>query len=81
MVIFISIDDNENAQLKLLCDEIFIESNFISDVIWQSRKSVSNDTFISLNHNYTLVYAKEISKQNKNEFRLPILKEKFEKYR
>ena len=47
-VIFISIDDNENAQLKLLCDEILGEKNLISDVIWQSRKSVSNDTFVSL---------------------------------
>lgn len=77
-VIFISIDDNENAQLKLLCDEIFYEKNMISDVIWQSRKSVSNDTFISLNHNYTLIYAKDISNLNKNNFRLPATVEKFE---
>lgn len=76
-VIFISIDDNENAQLRLLCDEIFSERNLISDVIWQSRKSVSNDTFISLNHNYTLIYAKEILKLNKNNFRLPTSSEKF----
>ena len=77
-VIFISIDDNEQAQLKMLCDEIFGEMNLISDVIWQSRKSVSNDTFISLNHNYTLIYAKDISKQNKNDFRLTTSSEKFE---
>lgn len=76
-VIFISIDDNENAQLKLLCDEIFGEKNLISDVIWQSRKSVSNDTFISLNHNYTLIYAKEISNLDKNNFRLPTSSDKF----
>lgn len=76
-VIFISIDDNENAQLKILCDEIFGETNLISDIIWQSRKSVSNDTFVSLNHNYTLVYAKNILKQNKNQFRLPTSTEKF----
>jgi len=76
-VIFMSIDDNENAQLKLLCDEIIGEINLISDIIWQSRKSVSNDTFVSLNHNYTLVYAKDISKQNKNDFRLPTSTEKF----
>jgi adenine-specific DNA-methyltransferase len=76
-IIFISIDDNENAQLKLLCDEIIGERNLISDIIWQSRKSVSNDTFVSLNHNYTLVYAKDISKLNKNDFRLPAKVEKF----
>lgn len=76
-VIFISIDDNENAQLKLLCDEIFNEQNLISDVIWQSRKSVSNDTFVSLNHNYTLIYAKDINYINKENFRLPTVSEKF----
>lgn len=37
-VIFISIDDNENAQLKLLCDEIIGEKNLISDVIWELKK-------------------------------------------
>lgn len=59
-VIFMSIDDNEFAQLKLLCDEIFDERNFVIDVIWNSRKSVSSDAIISLNHNHTLVYAKDI---------------------
>lgn len=76
-IIYISIDDNENAQLKLLCDEIIGERNLISDIIWQSRKSVSNDTFVSLNHNYTLVYAKDITRLNKNDFRLPAKLEKF----
>ena len=76
-VIFISIDDNENAQLKMLCDELFGEENLISDVIWQSRKSVSNDTFVSLNHNYTLIYAKDISNKNKNDFRLVTSSAKF----
>lgn len=76
-VIFISIDDNEDANLKLLCDEIFNNRNKISDVIWQSRKSVSNDTFISLNHNYTLIYAKNLSLWNKLDFRLPAKTENF----
>ena len=77
-LIFISIDDNENAQLKLLCDEIFGEENLISDVIWQSRKSVSNDTFVSLNHNYTLIYSKDLKHLNKSDFRLPAQSAKFE---
>lgn len=63
--IFISIDDNEYANLKLLCDEIFGEENMISDIIWNSRKSVSNDAVVSLNHNYTLVYTKNINDFNK----------------
>ena len=70
--IFISIDDNEYANLKLLCDEIFGEENMIADIIWNSRKSVSNDAVVSLNHNYTLVYTRNISEFNKvkNEFKL-----------
>lgn len=77
-MIFISIDDNEDAQLKLLCDEVFLNKNKISDIIWQSRKSVSNDTFVSQNHNYTLVYAKDISLWSKNDFRLPTNGDSFE---
>ena len=37
-VIFISIDDNEQAQLKILCDEIFGEENFVANLIWQKKK-------------------------------------------
>ena len=77
-MIFISIDDNEDAQLKLLCDEIFLNRNKVSDIIWQSRKSVSNDTFVSMNHNYTLVYAKNIIMWDKSEFKLPASNDNFE---
>lgn len=57
-VIFISIDDNEQANLKLLCDDVFGEENFVANMIWQSRTSISNDQEVSLNHNHTLIYAK-----------------------
>lgn len=65
--------------MKLLCDNIFKERNFIVDVIWNSRKSVSNDTIISLNHNHTLIYARDIDfiQQNKQQYRLRSNKEKF----
>lgn len=78
-LIFISIDENEFAQLKLLCDNIFTEKNFVVDLIWNSRKSVSNDTIVSLNHNHTLIYAKNIDviQQNKVNYRLRGSKEKF----
>lgn len=78
-LIFISIDDIEFAQLKLLCDSIFSEKNFVVDLIWNSRKSVSNDTIISMNHNHTLIYAKDIEtiQKNKNNYRLRGSKEKF----
>ena len=59
-VIFISIDEVEQSNLKKICDEIFGEKNFVNNLIWQSRTSISNDQEISLNHNHTLVYAKKL---------------------
>lgn len=57
--IFISIDDNENANLKLLCDEIFGEECFITDVAWRcSDNSNNNSLKFSEDYNHTLVYAK-----------------------
>src|SRR3990167_976680 len=81
-VMFMSIDDNEFAQLKLLADEIFDEKNFIIDVIWNSRQSVSSDAIVSLNHNHTLLYAKDIDVLRKvikknGKFKLPAQEQKF----
>ncbi len=59
-VIFISIDEVESYNLRKVCNEIFGESNFISNIVWQSRTSISNDHSISLNHNNTYIYAKNI---------------------
>ncbi|GAA6807920.1 site-specific DNA-methyltransferase [Helicobacter pylori] len=58
-VIFISIDDNECAQLKLLCDEIFGEGNFVGDFI-RKTKSTTNDakTGVNYQHEFLLCYAK-----------------------
>lgn len=57
-VIFISIDDNEQAQLKLLCDEVFGTRNYITSFPWHSRQSLQNDTDISINHEYIVCFAK-----------------------
>ena len=57
-VIFVSIDDKEVANLLRMCVEIFGESNFVGDIVWQSRTSISNDDEISTNHNHTLVFSK-----------------------
>lgn len=58
-VIFISIDDNEQAQLKLLCDEVFGENNFIGEYIKQSKVGGGNDSkFIVKEHESCLCYAK-----------------------
>ncbi|MGH1614083.1 site-specific DNA-methyltransferase [Helicobacter pylori] len=58
-VIFISIDDNECANLKILCDEIFGEDNFVGDFI-RKTKSTTNDAKIGLNyqHEFLFCYAK-----------------------
>ena len=79
-IIVISIDDNEQHNLRKICDEIFGASSFVTDFIWNSRKSVSNDAVVSLNHNYTLVYAKnmQVFYENKSLFKLPNTGEGFE---
>jgi len=57
--IFISIDDNEQANLKLICDEIFGGNCFITDLIWRSADSSNNDSKqFSVDYNHTLVYSK-----------------------
>ena len=57
--IFISIDDNEQANLKLICDEIFGANCFITDLIWRSADSSNNDAKqFSVDYNHTLVYSK-----------------------
>lgn len=70
--IFIAINDYEYAPLKLLCDQIFTERNFVASICWKSRDSISNDLLISKNHNYHLVYSKNFSVlyKNKKAFRL-----------
>ena len=71
-VIFISIDDNEIDNLKRITSEIFGDNSFLVDIIWNSRKSVSNDAIVSLNHNHTLVYVKDTLAFNsvKHNFKL-----------
>lgn len=73
-VIFISIDDVEVSNLIQITNEIFGIRSFLSDIIWNSRKSVSNDAVISLNHNHTLVYCKDIQVfySNKSKFTLKL---------
>ena len=61
-VIFISIDDNEQAQLKLLCDEVFGAENFVEQIIWEKKFSPQNDAkYFSENHDYLICYAKNIT--------------------
>ena len=62
-VIFISIDDNEQANLKRLCDEVFGEQNFIANIIWQRAFSPKNDAkHLSDNHDHLILYSKVAEK-------------------
>ena len=62
-VIFISIDDNEQAQLKLLCDEVFGAENFVAELPWKGRGGGADDKNLLQNHEYILMYVK-----NKEQF-------------
>ncbi|TPE43273.1 DNA methyltransferase [Pontibacter mangrovi] len=57
-VIFISIDVNEQAYLKVLCDEIFGRDNFVGEIIWETATD-NNATQISVEHEYVLCYARD----------------------
>ena len=57
-VIFISIDDNEQANLKKLCDEVFGEENFVAQFIWEKRLNRENRREASVRHDYILCYSK-----------------------
>lgn len=61
-VIFISIDDNEVANLRKVCDEVFGAENLLCSVIWQKIHSIKNDAkYFSDNHEYVIAYAKSLS--------------------
>jgi len=61
-VIFISIDDNEQADLKLLCDQVFGKDNFIANLIWKSKSGGANDTnAFGVDHEYILCFANNSS--------------------
>lgn len=59
-VIFVSIDDNEVHNLRMLMNEVFGEENFIVSIIWKKRSTPPNDQIIGADHEYLAVYAKSI---------------------
>lgn len=66
-VIFISIDDNEQANLKLECDSIFGEENLVSSIIWKRKRGRDNSArWFSKSHEYLLCYSKKIDNFNTN---------------
>ncbi len=58
-VIFISIDDNEQGNLRKICNQVFGEQNFIAQLIWEKKFAPQNDDkYITAVHDYILTYAK-----------------------
>ena len=61
-VIFISIDDNEQENLKKCCDEVFGGQNFVAQLVWERAYAPKNDArFISNSHDYVLMYARNLA--------------------
>ena len=78
-VIFISIDDNEDENLRKCCDEVFGEQNFVAQLIWERAYAPKNDArFISNSHDYVLMYVNNIN--NFTIGRLPRTEEANSKY-
>jgi len=66
-VIFISIDDNEVANLRKLCDDVFGEDNFVANIIWQKKFAPQNDAkYFSDNHDHILLFARDKNSWNRN---------------
>lgn len=70
--IWISIDDSEMAYLRTEADRIFGTENFAGTIIWQQRKTRENRAVFSCNHEYILVYAKDIKEFKKRRNLLPV---------
>lgn len=70
--IWISIDDKEMAYLKIEADKIFGRENFASTIIWKQRKTRENRAVFSCNHEYILVYTKDLKAFKKSRNLLPV---------
>ena len=79
--LWISIDDDEQAYIKVLCDELFGRSSFIASIIWQKRTSPDMRAVISDGHDYVLVYAKnrDLFKETRN--RIPLTPDQATSYK
>ena len=79
-VIFVSIDDNEVAHLRLMMDEIFGEENFVGELIWEKKYAPQNDAkYFSKNHESLLCYGKQ--KENFQRNMLPMTAEQKARYK
>jgi adenine-specific DNA-methyltransferase len=70
--LWVSIDDNEAAYLRVMLDEIFGRQNFVSTVIWEKRTSRENRRVFSFNHDYILVFARDRARFEQTRNLLPL---------
>ena len=79
--IWISIDDDEQAYLKVLCDEVFGRKSFVASMVWQKRTSPDMRAAISDGHDFILLYAKDKERFKEARNKLPLSKEQAQSYR
>lgn len=80
-VIFISIDDNEQANLKKICDEVFGGSNFYAQIVWQKRTSPDARFNLGAAHDYITVIAKNFNVLKETLKKLPLSEERCSQYK
>ena len=80
-MIFISIDDNEVANLRKICDEIFGEENFVASIVWQKRTSPDARYNLGAAHDYILVYSKKEFNTKDILNKLPLSQERKKQYK
>ena len=79
--IWISIDDDEQAYLKVLCDEVFGRKSFVASIVWQKRTSPDMRAVVSDGHDFILLYAKNKEKFKQKRHKLPLTGEQASAYK
>jgi len=79
-VLWISIDDGEFQHLRLICDDIFGEENFVASFIWEKRTTRENRRVFSFNHDYIICYAKDKDEFQTSRNFLPLTEEVLNRY-
>lgn len=80
-VIFVSIDDNEVYNLRMLMNEVFGEENFVASIVWQKRTSPDARYNLGAAHDYILVYGRKIEETKKSLNKIPLPKDRADEYK
>ncbi len=79
--LWITIDDNECHYLKVMCDELFGRSSYVTSMVWEKDKGRRNDTAVSASHDYILLYVKDKEKWTKRRNLLPRTEDQIKRYK